>query len=113
MGVWAPQAIVVIHGMGVHQRGTTQRGLVEGLRKGGFTPVEDNAGALRERVPFGQPLPPVPIRIRRGEETTDVYEVYWAPLTSQKTKARSVLGWLLRQTFLPGKALRTPSRKTC
>lgn len=113
MAAWAPRAIVVIHGMGMHQRGTTQRGLVEGLKRVGLA---QDAGAemLRERVPFGKPLPPIPIRVRRGQEqaAADVYEIYWAPMTAQKTKARSVLGWLLKQTFLPGKALRKPSRKT-
>jgi pimeloyl-ACP methyl ester carboxylesterase len=113
MEPWAPRAIVVIHGMGMHQRGTTQRGLVEGLKRVGLARDED-ADMLRERVPFGTPLPPIPIRVRRGNEqaAADVYEIYWAPLTARKTKARSVLGWLLKQTFLPGKALRKPSRKT-
>jgi pimeloyl-ACP methyl ester carboxylesterase len=113
MGVWAPRAIVVIHGMGMHQRGTTQRGLVEGLKRVGLA-QDDDVDNLRERVPFGKPLPPIPIRVRRGKEqtTADVYEIYWAPITARKTKARSVLGWLLKQTFLPGKALRKPSRKT-
>lgn len=113
MGAWAPRAIVVIHGMGMHQRGTTQRGLVEGLKRVGLAQDID-ADTLRERVPFGKRLPPIPIRVRRGQEQTaaDVYEIYWAPMTAQKTKARSVLGWLLKQTFLPGKALRKPSPKT-
>jgi pimeloyl-ACP methyl ester carboxylesterase len=113
MEPWAPRAIVVIHGMGMHQRGTTQRGLVEGLKRVGLA-RDTEVDTLRERVPFGKPLPPIPIRVRRGKEQTaaDVYEIYWAPMTAQKTKARSVLGWLLKQTFLPGKALRKPSRKT-
>jgi pimeloyl-ACP methyl ester carboxylesterase len=113
MEPWAPRAIVVIHGMGMHQRATTQRGLVEGLKRVGLA-QDQNGDMLRERVPFGAPLPPIPIRVRRGKEqaAADVYEVYWAPLTARKTKARSVLGWLLKQTFLPGKALRKPSRKT-
>ncbi|HET6770833.1 MAG TPA: hypothetical protein VFH75_04245 [Actinomycetota bacterium] len=113
MGAWAPRAIVVIHGMGMHQRGTTQRGLVEGLKRVGLAQDAD-VNELRERVSFGKPLPPIPIRVRRGKEqtTADVYEIYWAPITARKTKARSVLGWLLKQTFLPGKALRKPSRKT-
>ena len=47
MAAWAPRAIVVIHGMGMHQRGTTQRGLVEGLKRVGLA---QDAGAemLRE-----------------------------------------------------------------
>jgi pimeloyl-ACP methyl ester carboxylesterase len=113
VGTWAPRAIVVIHGMGMHQRSTTQRGLVEGLKRVGLAQDTD-VDTLRERVPFGKPLPPIPIRVRRGQEqaAADIYEIYWAPMTAQKTKARSVLGWLLKQTFLPGKALRKPSPKT-
>ncbi len=113
MPEWSKRAVVVVHGMGMHQRGATPRSLVESLRRTVGAPDEGDPDALREPVPLGQEPPPVPLRLRRpGGEPADVYEIYWAPLTSRKTKARSVLGWLLKQTFLPGKALRAPSRKT-
>ena len=61
MAAWASRAIIVIHGMGTHHRGTTQRGLVEGLKRVGLA---QDAGAemLRERVPFGNPFTPAVLK---------------------------------------------------
>jgi hypothetical protein len=99
--------------MGNHQREATQRAFVAGLEKVGVT---KDPGRHRERVPFDEPIPPSPIRVMdsaaKNARTADIYEVYWAPHTSGKTTARSVILWLARQTFLPGSALKRPSAKT-
>ncbi len=109
---WADTAVVLIHGMGEHQRRATLRGLVSNLSRVG--PVEVG-GDYTERSGFGKDLRPVPLRVKAGPEleaAADVYEVYWAPHAAGKTTARSVMSWLLRQTFVPGTALRKPSKKT-
>ncbi len=135
---WAPRAIVIVHGIGEQQRGTTRDGLVDAFVRAAVTPPVErygvifSPGSLRpapgqspEPVPgpvvggeaqadSGQPPEPEPSpsRVVRGEVQADVYEVYWAPATSHKTTARSVLRWILGATFLPGNAVRLPSRKT-
>ena len=105
---WPKRALVVVHGIGVQRRGNTLNAFVRGLQRCG---VED-ASVVPVRLPFGEVLPPDALRVRRGATEADVYEIYWAPLTSNKTTAHSVLWWLLRVTFLPGDSLRKPSSKT-
>jgi hypothetical protein len=139
MAEWAPRAIVIVHGIGEQQRGTTRDGLVDvfvsvqspATRGGIIFPrdsidrCESSRGHPPEPPPEGLaggeaaagagqlPEPePAPRRVVRGDVQADVYEVYWAPATSHKTTARSVLAWLLAATFLPGSALRRPSWKT-
>lgn len=108
---WADRAVIVIHGMGTQGRESTRDTLVRGV---------ENCGATRvglvpdppQRTPFGKAPPVQAVRLKRGDREADVYEVYWAPYTSRKTSARKVLGWLLRTTYVPGDALKPPSRKT-
>lgn len=109
MAVWADKAIVVVHGIGVQRREATLNSFISSLKK--FAGVTGGR-RFQEDTPFGEPLPPDAARIERNGVSADLYEVYWAPLTSRKTTARSVLWWLFRTTFVPGESWRPPSRKT-
>lgn len=108
MAQWAKRAVIVVHGIGTQQRGDTLGALTEGFRAAGA----EVGDAITETAPFGQPIPAPARRVARGRTEADVYEVYWAPHASNTTSARSVLGWVLRTTFLPGTSLRRPSLKT-
>lgn len=108
MAQWGERAVVIVHGIGVQRRDSTRDLLVRALGRHATV-----AGPVAEEpVGFSAPLPPVPIRLVRGDLKADVYEVYWAPLTSHRTTARSVLGWGVATTFLPGDKKRVPSSKT-
>lgn len=107
---WPKRALVVVHGIGVQQRGETRDLVVSALE--GSNKKDTRAGYEREPAELGKDAPPIVRRVTKDGLTLDVYEVYWAPQASRKTTARSVLGWLLRNTFLPGLVLRQPSRKT-
>jgi hypothetical protein len=128
MAPWADRAVVIVHGIGVQQRGTTRDALMKALVASG---AQDH-GYRRspEPVPPGGPMPQRPRIARRGGATressqgsmpagdggdvreVDVYEVYWAPLMSGQTTPLAVLGWLLGATFLRGPDIRRASRKT-
>lgn len=108
MSQWGKRAVVIVHGIGVQSRDSTRDVLVRAL---GLQATVEGPVA-EESVGFSAPLPPIPIRVVKGDLKADVYEVYWAPLTSHQTTARSVLSWGLATTFLPGDKKRVPSRKT-
>src|SRR5438093_2303158 len=106
---WPRRALVVVHGIGAQPRGATRDAFVSALEDLGATDLGYQRG---DPVAFDESPPAVARRIRSDTVEADVYEVYWAPQTSHKTTARSVLLWMIRNTFLPGTALRRPSRKT-
>jgi hypothetical protein len=106
---WASRAIIIVHGIGEQPRLSTRDSLMRGFEKVGGTDCGEVPGPP---TPFGKPLPAMPKRVQRQNVEADVYEGYWAPFTSHKTTARSVLGWMLAMTFLPRAAIRPPSRKT-
>jgi hypothetical protein len=120
MAPWADRAVVVVHGIGVQQRGTTRDGLMKALVGAGATDEGYRDPDPPDPVAPGSPLPQRPRTARRdstagGVERSrevDVYEVYWAPLLSGQTSPRTVLWWLLGATFLPGPAIKRASRKT-
>jgi hypothetical protein len=104
-------AAILIHGIGQEQRYEITDDFVQGLaRVWDLTSEVVFPKALRgvaslvthaTRVTFNDPAKPI----------LDVFEVYWAPLTKGRTTLNSLLGWLLLNTFLPGRMLRFPSAK--
>ncbi|HEX2240462.1 MAG TPA: hypothetical protein VHJ82_04905, partial [Actinomycetota bacterium] len=109
----AKRAIIFVHGIGEQQRYLMRDGLANAI-------VAADIGATRgEIVPI-----PIPVEgagphknvvgrmVTRGVQRADIFEVYWAPRLSGKTKTPSVLRWILGATFLPATALRRPSGKT-
>lgn len=75
--VWPERAIVVVHGIGEQRRGNTLDAFVRALKRCGATDPKP----IRDKRPFGEKLPQDAIRISRGREKADVYEVYWAQHT--------------------------------
>jgi hypothetical protein len=103
---WAPRAIVVVHGIGRQKRGATRESLARAFHASGAQVGKLIFKPGRDESPRPSARP-----VTRGSVRADLYEVYWAPLTANKTTARSVSAWLLTSTFLPGDAIRWPSRK--
>jgi len=102
---------ILVHGIGQEQRYEITDDFVEGLRRVWdltsevvFPKVLRGEASLvthATRVTFTDPAKPI----------LDVFEVYWAPLTKGRTTLNSLLGWLLLNTFIPGRMLRFPSAK--
>lgn len=108
----AKRAIIFVHGIGEQQRYLMRDGLANAIEASGIGGIK--GGTLAIDVP-GSEDPPKSIigrTITRGAVTAEIFEVYWAPRLSGKTKTPSVLRWMLGATFLPGVALRRPSGKT-
>lgn len=104
-------AAILIHGIGQEQRYEITDDFLQGLRlvrnfdsEVVFPQVERaDAGLVTHatRVTYrGSLNPPL-----------DIFEVYWAPLTKGRTTLNSLFGWLLLNTFIPGRMLRFPSAK--
>ncbi len=99
---WPQHAIVVVHGIGTQHPREVLKSFTSGMRRVGVSVVNEQ---IESRSEFGRPLAPEPARVSYQGNVADVYEVYWAPETSRQTTARSVLGWVLKLTFIPGKKL--------
>lgn len=95
----APAALLVVHGIGIQERGDTLnsavRGLVDGLvdHPAGF----EHAGqAYLNKVPAHcgeEDTEGIRVRQRGTGKTLDVYEVYWAPLVEGVMSWKDVLLW--------------------
>jgi len=104
-------AVLLVHGIGQEQRYEITDDFVQGLRRVWdltsevvFPKVLRGAASLvthATRATFTDPAKPI----------LDVFEVYWAPLTKGRTTLNSLSGWLLLNTFIPGRMLRFPSAK--
>ena len=99
--------MVVVHGMGQHQRYTTQLQMLRLLER---SKTEESVKEVTGRVVDDPDEAPggldriLRVLVRRDDAGTiineiDVYELYWAPLTTGKITLRQVLAWLVRQTF--------------
>lgn len=129
------RAAVVIHGIGQQQPYQTARGLADGLRKMAQQARTDVASVVAQVIPAmlpgrvarrtGQEAAPEPAppsapavppgrvyRVTSGEAIVDVYEAYWAPLTTGLTSFLGIVWWLLVNTFVPSRLVRLPGRKT-
>lgn len=105
-------AAVLVHGIGPHLRYEITDDFVSGVRlvedvrrvEVVFPQVRRNEATLvthARRIEFADPAKP----------TLDVFEVYWAPLATGRTTLHSLIGWVLLNTFIPGRMLHWPSDK--
>lgn len=104
-------AVVVVHGMGQHDRYVTldafTRGIVDAAYRAGASP-RSPAHVLRLRgsderrevvssvgIDLAEALP------HCGARRLEIFELYWAPLTQRKIKLPRVLAWLARTSLTP------------
>ncbi len=118
----AKRAAVVIHGIGQQQPYEMARAFANGLLQ--IAPRQDQDAS--RLVFLEQVIPPMPAqpdtqvppgriyRARAADNSAivDVYEAYWAPLTTGMTNFFSIVGWIIVNTFIPSRLLRVPSWKT-
>jgi len=119
------RAAVVIHGIGRQQPYQTARAFADGLisvasEKPSLEQIipqmrpDQAAGTSGQALPqsHGQVPPGRVYRITSGNTMIDVYEAYWAPLTTGLTSFLGLLWWLSVNTFVPSRLLSVPTRKT-
>ncbi len=111
------RAAVVIHGIGQQQPYEMARAFADGLLR--IAQRNDVPAVVEQIIPRMQPGTQVPPgRVYRvissGDINTfvDVYEAYWAPLTTGMTSFLGIVWWLLINTFIPSRLIKRPLDKT-
>lgn len=115
----AKRAIVVIHGIGQAKPYEMARVFADGLSRIAFQRNDGVPWVTQVAPTVGPALGAQPpgriyrfVRSTDPEAYIDIYEAYWAPLTTGTTNFLSIIWWLIINTFVPTRLLGWPSRKT-